>query len=288
MKSQDVAFWKEAINDEMDSIIGNNTWVFADLLPGCKPLGCKSIFKRKLKDKDVYMNQPQAFIMPGDKNKADRCVYRKFDESGKGVVIRLYVDDMLIFCTDQVQVNLAKEFLSIRFSIKDLGEADVIFVIRVKHEMSTPMDTNEKLRPNNGQTVSQLKYSRVIGCLMYVITCTRPSIAFIVAPGKEAEWLRNLILEIPMWSKPITPIFICCDSAATLAKAYSQIYNGKSRRLSVRHSMIRELIMNGVVSIEFVSSQQNLVDHLTMGLATNLVIKSVEGMSLKSNLVVEC
>jgi len=25
MKSQDSAFWKEAINDEMDSIIGNNT-----------------------------------------------------------------------------------------------------------------------------------------------------------------------------------------------------------------------------------------------------------------------
>nr|GEW53285.1 zinc finger, CCHC-type [Tanacetum cinerariifolium] len=33
MKSQDVAFWKEAINDEMDSIMGNNTWVLADLPP---------------------------------------------------------------------------------------------------------------------------------------------------------------------------------------------------------------------------------------------------------------
>ncbi|GKA22091.1 zinc finger, CCHC-type containing protein, partial [Tanacetum coccineum] len=28
MKSQDVAFWKEAINDEMDSIMGNNTWYY--------------------------------------------------------------------------------------------------------------------------------------------------------------------------------------------------------------------------------------------------------------------
>ncbi|GJZ39227.1 hypothetical protein Tco_0585790 [Tanacetum coccineum] len=33
MKSQDVAFWKESINDEMDSIMGNNTWVLADLPP---------------------------------------------------------------------------------------------------------------------------------------------------------------------------------------------------------------------------------------------------------------
>ncbi|GJY56554.1 zinc finger, CCHC-type containing protein [Tanacetum coccineum] len=40
---------KEAINDEMYSIMGNNTWVLADLPPGCKPQGCKWIFKRKLK-----------------------------------------------------------------------------------------------------------------------------------------------------------------------------------------------------------------------------------------------
>ncbi|GKF60289.1 hypothetical protein Tco_0177075, partial [Tanacetum coccineum] len=38
MKSHDVAFWKEAINDEMDSIVKNNTWVLTDLPPGCRPL----------------------------------------------------------------------------------------------------------------------------------------------------------------------------------------------------------------------------------------------------------
>nr|GEV68768.1 protein ALP1-like isoform X1 [Tanacetum cinerariifolium] len=191
-------------------------------------------------------------------NQADKCVYSKFDESGKG------------------------EFLSSRFSIKDMGEADVILV-------STPMDTSEKLMPNNGQVVSQLKYSRVIGCLMYVMTCTRPDIAFVMgklsrytsnpAAGKEDEWLKNLLLENPLWSKPIAPISICCDRSATLAKAYSQMYNGKSRHLGVRHSMIRELITNEVISIEFVISQQNLVDHLTKGLARDLVIKSVEGIA---------
>nr|GEX02246.1 zinc finger, CCHC-type [Tanacetum cinerariifolium] len=105
----------------------------------------------------------------------------------------------------------------------------------------------------------------------------------LAAAGKEAEWLKNLLLEIPLWVKSIAPIYIRCDSDATLAKAYSQMYNGKSRHLGVRHSMIRELITNVVVSIEFVRSQQNLADHLTKGLARDLVIKSVEGMGLKSN-----
>ncbi|GKB64835.1 zinc finger, CCHC-type containing protein [Tanacetum coccineum] len=49
MKSQDVGLWEEAINGVMDSIMGNNPWMLADLPPGCKPLGCTYIFKIKLK-----------------------------------------------------------------------------------------------------------------------------------------------------------------------------------------------------------------------------------------------
>nr|GEU52856.1 zinc finger, CCHC-type [Tanacetum cinerariifolium] len=425
----DVAFWKEAINDEMDSIMGNNTWVLADLPPGCKHLGCKWIFKRKLKvdetikkfkamlvnqgfkqksgidyfdtyalvacintirllismasiynliiyqmdvetaflngdlDEEVYINQPHGFIMPDNKNmvcklikslyglkhapkqwhqkfdkvvlsngyllnQADKCVYSKFDKTGKSVIIFLYVDDMLIFGTNQVQVDLTKEFLSSMLSMNDMGEADVILGIKVKHKSNEIAISQSHYIE---KAVSQLEYSRVIGCLMYAMTCTRPDIAFVV--GKMSRYTSNRgtqhwqaiqrvlkylkktmdyrltytgypsVLEgytnaswisntkdnsstsgwIPLWSKPITPISIRCDSVATLAKAYSQMYNGKSRNLSVRHSMIRELITNEVVSIEFVRSQRNLADHLTKELARDLVLKSVEGMGLKSN-----
>nr|GEX88512.1 zinc finger, CCHC-type [Tanacetum cinerariifolium] len=314
IKSQDITFWKEAINDEMDSIMGNNTWVLTDLPQGCRPLGCKWIFKRKLKTVDCYgiysqsdypsdgcedsffewgtriggLYEPTSgFIMHGNKNKVCKLIKSlKIDGSGKGVIICLYVDDMLIFGTDQAQVDLTKEFLSSRFSLKDMREANVIFGIRIKHEsnsiiisqshyiekvlkkfnysnctsVSTLLDTCEKLMPNKGPAVSKLEYSMVIGCLMYAMTYTRPDIAFVVAP-----------------------ISICCDNDGTLAKAYSQMYNGKSRHLGVRHSMIRELITNGVVSIEFVRSQQNLADHLTKGLARDLIIKSAEWMRLKSN-----
>ncbi|GKA17452.1 zinc finger, CCHC-type containing protein [Tanacetum coccineum] len=373
MQSRDSAFWKEAIDDEIGSIMENNTWILSDLPPGCKPLGCKWIFKRKMKvdgtidkfkarlviqgfrqkegidyfdtyapvarittirlllalaaihnlvihqmdvkttflngdlDEEVYMKQPEGFVMPGNEhkvcklvkslyglkqapkqwhqkfdevvlssgfllNQSDKCVYSKFNRSGEGVIICLYVDDMLIFGTDQNQVDKTKKFLSSKFSMKDMGEADVILGIKIKREnkgivttqsyyiekilkkfnredcspVSTPMDPVKKLKPNTGKPVDQLEYSRAIGCLMYAMSSTRPDIAYAVgrlsrftsnpsrqhwqaiirtsrnslcstmesefvalaAAGKEAEWLRNLIHEIPIWLKPIAPISI--------------------------------------------------------------------------------
>ncbi|GKA10143.1 zinc finger, CCHC-type containing protein [Tanacetum coccineum] len=353
MKSQDVAFWKEAINDEMDSIMGNNTWVLTDLPPGYKPLGIdyfdtyalvtristirlliamalihnmiihqmdvKTTFLNRELEEEVYMNQPLGFILPGNKNK---------DMGEADVILGIRIKD------ESNGITISQSYY-IKKVLKKFNYSDCTLV-------STPLDTYEKLMPIRGLDVSQLEYSRVIGCLMYAMTYTRPDIAFavgklsrytsnpgtqhwqaiqrvlkktmdyrlmysrypsvlegyidaswisntednsstsgwvfVLAAGKEAEWLKNLLLEIPLWVKPMAPIFIRCDSAATLAKAYSQMHNRKSRHLGVRHSMIRELITNGVVSIEFVRSQQNLADHLTKGLAKDLVIKSAEGM----------
>ncbi|KAJ9565484.1 hypothetical protein OSB04_001450 [Centaurea solstitialis] len=47
MSSRDASLWKEAINDEMDSILSNGTWELTDLPKGAIPIGSKWIFKRK-------------------------------------------------------------------------------------------------------------------------------------------------------------------------------------------------------------------------------------------------
>ncbi|KAJ9556794.1 LOW QUALITY PROTEIN: hypothetical protein OSB04_011408 [Centaurea solstitialis] len=41
--------WKEAIKSEIDSILQNHTWELVDLPPGCKPLGYRWMFKKKMK-----------------------------------------------------------------------------------------------------------------------------------------------------------------------------------------------------------------------------------------------
>ncbi|KAK3035364.1 hypothetical protein RJ639_033648 [Escallonia herrerae] len=49
MSSPEAPHWKEAVNSEIESIMQNHTWELVDLPPGNKLLGCKWIFKRKMK-----------------------------------------------------------------------------------------------------------------------------------------------------------------------------------------------------------------------------------------------
>ncbi|KAK1647040.1 hypothetical protein QYE76_064845 [Lolium multiflorum] len=47
--SLDADYWKEAVRSEMDSILANGTWEITDRPYGCKPVGCKWVFKKKLR-----------------------------------------------------------------------------------------------------------------------------------------------------------------------------------------------------------------------------------------------
>ncbi|GJU41843.1 zinc finger, CCHC-type containing protein [Tanacetum coccineum] len=238
----------KAIDDEIGSIMENNTRVLFDLPPGCKPLGfrqkeginyfdtyapvtrigtirlllaltaiqdlvihqmdVKITFLNDELDGEVYMKQPEGFVMPGNEHKvckmakslyrlkqASKQWHQKFDE-----------------------VVLSSGFLlnqSDKFSMKDMGEADIILGIKIKRRnkgivitqshyiekilkkfnredcspVSTPMDPVEKLKPNTGKLVDQLEYSRAIGCLMYAMTSKRPDIAYAV--GRLSSFTSN-------------------------------------------------------------------------------------------------
>ena len=47
--SPNCVFWKEAVNDEINSLISNKTWKLVDLPLGCETIGCKWVLKKKLK-----------------------------------------------------------------------------------------------------------------------------------------------------------------------------------------------------------------------------------------------
>jgi hypothetical protein len=77
-------------------------------------------------------------------NEADRCVYYRHG-GGQGVILSLYVDDMLIFGTSLDVINEVKTFLCQSFDMKDRSETDVILNIKL-------------IKGENGITLTQSHY----------------------------------------------------------------------------------------------------------------------------------
>jgi hypothetical protein len=75
---------------------------------------------------------------------------------GEGVILCLYVDDILIFGTSLNVIKEVKDLLSNNFEIKDLGEADIIFNVK-------PIRGG-----NGGVTLSQSHYvKKVLSCFEF-------------------------------------------------------------------------------------------------------------------------
>jgi hypothetical protein len=147
-------------------------------------------------------------------NEANRCVYYRHG-GGQWVILCLYVDDILIFETSLDVINEVKTFLCQSFDMKDMDDADVILNIKlIKGENGItlmqshyvekvlsrfgykdskpspiPYDPSRVLWKNKRIGRDQLRYSQMIGSLMYLTSASRSDISF--AMSKLSQFTSN-------------------------------------------------------------------------------------------------
>ncbi|KAH1039743.1 hypothetical protein J1N35_041486 [Gossypium stocksii] len=148
-------------------------------------------------------------------NECDKCVYVKTTYIGY-IILCLYVDDILIVGSNNEMVKRTKDMLNSSFDMKDIGLAYVILGIQIKRSSKgliltqshyvdkilgkfskddfglarTPIDTSQHLSRNKGESVNEVEYARVIGSLMYLMSCTRSEIAFIIPKAQVDMFLH--------------------------------------------------------------------------------------------------
>ena len=99
--------------------------------------------------------------------------------------------------------------------------------------------------------------------------------------SEEAGWLYNFLKDIPNWPKLVLVVCIYYDSQASSGKAKNVMYNGKSRHIRRRHNTVRQLLLNEIISIDYVKSKENIADPLTKGIPRELIENLSKGMGLR-------
>ncbi|XP_026459264.1 uncharacterized protein LOC113359913 [Papaver somniferum] len=145
-------------------------------------------------EEEIYMKLPPEFSREGE-------------HSGSvSLFVLVYVDDIIITGNNETSISNLKKFLEKSFSIKDLGKLQYflgievsrsnrgIFLCQRKYILDIlkdagltgdrtsdfPMEQQLRLKPNDGQPMSDPTiFRRLIGRLLY-LTVTRPDITYIV------------------------------------------------------------------------------------------------------------
>ena len=98
----------------------------------------------------------------------------------------------------------------------------------------------------------------------------------------EAEWLREVLMNLHVVEKPIPAILMNCDNQTVIVKVNSSKDNMKSsKHVKRRLKSVRKLKNSGVITVDYVQSAKNLVDPFTKGLSRNMIDLASREMGLR-------
>jgi hypothetical protein len=131
-------------------------------------MNVKTVFSKGDLQENVYMHQPEGFVVEGKErmgsklkkpiyglkqtsrrwylkfdevikkfgfieNQVDNCIYIK-TKGSMFIILVLYVDDILLVCSDKNLLHETKRFFSSNFDMKDLGDASYVLGIEIHRD----------------------------------------------------------------------------------------------------------------------------------------------------------
>ncbi|KAL6311666.1 hypothetical protein AAG906_022598 [Vitis piasezkii] len=105
-------FWKEAINSEIESIMHNHTWKLVDLPPGNKHLGCKWIFKKKMKPDGTIDKYKARLVAKGFKQKESLDFFDTYSPVTRITSIRVLIAIAALHNLEIHQMDVKTTFLN--------------------------------------------------------------------------------------------------------------------------------------------------------------------------------
>ncbi|CAI7735320.1 unnamed protein product [Closterium sp. NIES-54] len=274
---------------------------------------------------------------------SDPSLFLRTDATLPPFYVLVYVDDLVFAIADTEALAHVKSELQKRHTCTDLGELISYLGLRITQDraqrtitltqshmvqqilqrfgftysspQSTPLPTGHSLAapPSDESVEPSGSYLELVGCLMYLMTCTRPDLAYplsllsrYVAPGRhrkvhwdaakrvlrylcstsgmglvlggrarvvltghadaswELRWLTYLLTDLG--EAPRSPPILYVYNKSMLALCEEHIIEQRTKHISLRYFLSRELQQHGQLRLAYVASQANTADVFTKAL----------------------
>ena len=183
-------------------------------------LDVETAFLNGVMEEEVYVRQPTGYER-GDPNKvcklikalyglkqASRAWYKKLVEAleagglqatgadpclfsgkigGDICYVLVYVDDLLLTSASPESVARAKDHVMTTFKSREMGEPSYFLGMHIERDLEAGVLRLGKRKyvldvlARFNMTDANVRYQELVGCLLYLATCTRPDISFAVA-----------------------------------------------------------------------------------------------------------
>jgi len=97
----------------------------------------------------------------------------------------------------------------------------------------------------------------------------------------EAEWLRELLMDLPVVEKLVPAISMNCDQTVIIKVNSSKDNLKTTRHVKRRLKFVRKLRNSGVIALDYVHTSKNLADQFTKGLSRNVIDSASVEMGLR-------
>jgi hypothetical protein len=98
----------------------------------------------------------------------------------------------------------------------------------------------------------------------------------------EAEWIRELLMDLPVVKKPIPAISMNCDNQTATIEVNSSRDNMKSTwHVKRQLKSVRKLRNSRVIALDYVHTSKNLVHQFTKGLSRNVIEGTLRELGLR-------
>ncbi|CAI7832540.1 unnamed protein product, partial [Closterium sp. NIES-54] len=254
---------------------------------------------------------------------ADPSHFLRTDTSLPLFYVLVYVDDLVFATTNTEALTLVKSELRMRHTCTDLGELRSYLGLQITIDRArrtitltqshmvhqvlqhfgfqfsspqpTPLSTSHSLSaPPSDEFVEPIgPYSELVGCLMYMMTCTRPDLTYplsllarYVAPGRPRKTLLGSICEAEIYARAMaaqelrwltylltelgeqirSPPVLYVDNKAMTALCKEHRLEHKTKHIALRHFLDRKLQQRGQLRLTYVATRANTADKFTKAL----------------------